>query len=118
VIVEYRATDKTDKLRIAGKLAEILDTVNFLHPFREGNGRTQREFLRILALEKGFELNLNPADNADVYKRYMDGTINGDEGKLTENESDEEDSPPGGDIEQSWSDCIRIFCNVLDVTGH
>ncbi|WP_409568040.1 hypothetical protein [Proteiniphilum saccharofermentans] len=23
-----------------------------MHPFREGNGRTQREFLRTLALEK------------------------------------------------------------------
>jgi cell filamentation protein len=84
LLAEHRATNKTDKLRIAGKLAEILDTVNFLHPFREGNGRTQREFLRILAIEKGFDLNLNPADNADVYKRYMDGTINGDVSKLAE----------------------------------
>jgi len=56
-------------------LAEILDNINFSHPFREGNGRTQREFLRILALEKGFYLNLNPPDNKDVYDRYMKGTV-------------------------------------------
>jgi len=52
--------------------------VNFLHPFREGNGRTQREFIRLLALEKGLTLNLNPAANTTVYTQYMQGTINGD----------------------------------------
>jgi cell filamentation protein len=30
--------------------------MNFLHPFREGNGRAQREFIRSLALEKGWKL--------------------------------------------------------------
>lgn len=52
-----------------------MDNVNYLHPFREGNGRTQREFIRLLALEKGFVLNLNPPDNKSVYYRYMKGTI-------------------------------------------
>ncbi len=55
-----------------------MDTVNYLHPFREGNGRTQREFLRLLALEKGLTLNLNPPDNKSVYDKYMQGTINSD----------------------------------------
>lgn len=45
---------KDDNQNIARKLAEILDNINYLHPFREGNGRAQREFLRLLALEKGF----------------------------------------------------------------
>ncbi|WP_197684910.1 Fic family protein [Proteiniphilum saccharofermentans] len=40
-----------------------------MHPFREGNGRTQREFLRTLALEKRLILNLNPPDNRDIYNR-------------------------------------------------
>jgi cell filamentation protein len=84
LISEYRKINSTDILALARKLAEILDAVNFLHPFREGNGRTQREFVRVLALEKGFELNLNPADNADVYECYMSGTIDGDIGKLAE----------------------------------
>ncbi|MCL1857368.1 MAG: Fic family protein, partial [Kiritimatiellaeota bacterium] len=69
--------DRQDTPRLAHKLAEILDNLNYLHPFREGNGRTQREFLRTLALEKGLSLNLNPPDNADVYERYMTGTIDG-----------------------------------------
>ena len=78
LLAEYRRIDKTDKPSLSHKLAEILDAVNYLHPFREGNGRTQREFLRLLGREKGWALNLNPPDSVDVYERYMAGTINGD----------------------------------------
>ena len=77
LIAEYRKISKQDKPQLAQKLAEILDNINYLHPFREGNGRTQREFLRLLAAENGLLLNLNPPDNADIYSRYMLGTING-----------------------------------------
>lgn len=49
-----------------------------MHPFRDGNGRAQRDFIRMLALEKGIDLNLNPPDNKGVYERYMEGTINSD----------------------------------------
>jgi cell filamentation protein len=84
LVAEYRNIDKNDKIKIAQKLAEILDNVNYLHPFREGNGRTQREFLRTLAFEKGYILNLNPPDNTDVYERYMSGTIDGDIDKLAQ----------------------------------
>lgn len=57
--------------------------MNFLHPFREGNGCTQREFIRLLAKEKGWSLNLNPPDNREIYERYMDGTINGNADELS-----------------------------------
>jgi len=78
LIAEFKKI-QNDKLKLlAEKLAEILDNVNYLHPFREGNGRTQREFLRLLALEKGLTLNLNPPDNKSVYERYMKGTIESD----------------------------------------
>ena len=84
LISDYRSISKGDNLRIAAKLAEILDNVNYMHPFREGNGRAQREFLRLLASEKGLTLNLNPPDNKDVYDQYMQGTINSDIKTLTE----------------------------------
>ncbi|MDR1325662.1 MAG: Fic family protein [Treponema sp.] len=83
LVSEYNAINKKDKAGLAAKLAEILDRVNYLHPFREGNGRTQREFIRTLALEKGYTLNLNPPDNQEVYSRYMTGTIESDAEKLT-----------------------------------
>ena len=83
LISDFKSISVGNKQQIAEKLAEILDTVNYLHPFREGNGRAQREFLRLLALEKGLTLNLNPPDNKDVYDKYMQGTINSDVKTLT-----------------------------------
>ena len=77
LIEKYRRTENTDVAQLTYRLAEILDNINYLHPFREGNGRAQREFLRLLALEKGLSLNLNPADNVKVFERYMSGTIEG-----------------------------------------
>lgn len=69
---------------VSHKLAEILDNINFMHPFREGNGRTQREFIRLLALQKGYVLDLNPLDNQSVYDRYMSGTVGGDVEQLAD----------------------------------
>jgi cell filamentation protein len=83
LLMEYKRIERTEKEKLAHKLAEILDAVNYLHPFREGNGRTQREFLRLLAQEKGWVLNLNPPDNTNIYERYMAGTIDADVISLT-----------------------------------
>ena len=84
LISEFKDIPKSDKTLLSEKLAEILDNINFLHPFREGNGRAQREFLRLLAKENGLTLNLNPPDNKSVYERYMKGTIESDVQTLTE----------------------------------
>ena len=77
LIDEYRGIDRDETARLTYKLAEILDNINYLHPFRDGNGRVQREFIRLLAAEKDLLINLNPPDNVNIYKRYMQGTING-----------------------------------------
>jgi len=84
LIAEFKKIQKANKKQLAKKLAEILDNINYLHPFREGNGRAQREFLRLLALDKGLTLNLNPPDNKSVYERYMKGTIESNVEILTE----------------------------------
>lgn len=78
LISDFKKIKRSDKDKIAESLAQILDNINYLHPFRDGNGRVQREFIRMLALEKGIDLNLNPPDNKDVYERYMQGTIKSD----------------------------------------
>lgn len=84
LIGEYQQIKPAQQNQIAHKLAEILDNVNFLHPFREGNGRAQREFIRLLALGKGYRLNLNPPDNKSIYDRYMKGTIESDVNLLSD----------------------------------
>lgn len=50
-------------------LAELLGDINALHPFREGNGRTQRAFLSQLARDAGFVLRwtaMDPAENDEA----------------------------------------------------
>ena len=42
----------------ARKSAGFLGDINALHPFREGNGRAQQEFMRELALNAGYKLDL------------------------------------------------------------
>jgi cell filamentation protein len=83
LLEEYQSVGNQNDV-VAKQLAAILDSVNYLHPFREGNGRTQREFIRALALEKGYHLDLNPATDENVYERYIKGTIEGDVPMLSE----------------------------------
>lgn len=47
-----------DKQKISNRLAYYMSELNVLHPFREGNGRTIREFIRQLALKNGYEFNV------------------------------------------------------------
>jgi len=47
-----------NKSELATSLAYYMSELNVLHPFREGNGRTIREFIRQLALKNGYILNL------------------------------------------------------------
>ena len=52
--------------RFISQLAELLGDVNALHPFREGNGRTQRASFSQLAHDAGHHVDwvrMNPEDN-------------------------------------------------------
>ena len=54
-----------NKEELAERLAYYMAELNVLHPFREGNGRTIREFIRQLAFKNGYILdlqNINPKD--------------------------------------------------------
>jgi cell filamentation protein len=46
------------------RLAHYYGEINAVHPFREGNGRTQRAFLRQLAAAAGWRLNWSALDRA------------------------------------------------------
>lgn len=45
--------------KAADRLAYYLSEINALHPFREGNGRTQRLFIEILAERAGFDVDFS-----------------------------------------------------------
>ena len=46
------------KEALSNRLAYYMSELNVLHPFREGNGRTTREFIRQLAFVNNYELDL------------------------------------------------------------
>ena len=78
----HQTANSTDEIIV--HLIEILDNLNYFHPFREGNGRTQREVIRSLALSKGYSAQIRVEQDDEVYNLYMDGTVNEDLGKLKE----------------------------------
>lgn len=51
------------------QLAYFLGEINAIHPFREGNGRTQRELCRQISLHAGWALDfdaMDPVENIDA----------------------------------------------------
>lgn len=55
-----------DKETLANRLAYYTAELNVLHPFREGNGRTIREFIRQLAKYNGYYLNFNMVSTEEM----------------------------------------------------
>lgn len=59
-------------------LAELLAGINDLHPFREGNGRTQRAFVGRLAQDRGYRIRwdaLDPDANLAASRAAADGDL-------------------------------------------
>ena len=49
--------------------------MNVAHPFREGNGRTIREFIRELAYKNGYLLDLQKVEPSEVYDAFLKSVI-------------------------------------------
>lgn len=54
---EERYLSGADRGHFANRGAYYLGEINAVHPFRDGNGRTQREFIRQLAQRNGYVLD-------------------------------------------------------------
>jgi cell filamentation protein len=54
--------------RIADNLAEVYGHLNLLHPFREGNGRSQKLFFSAVCKPVGIELACSELPVADYNK--------------------------------------------------
>jgi cell filamentation protein len=57
----------SDAQEFCGRAAYLLGEMNAIHPFREGNGRAQREFFRELALQAGYELAWDLVAQEEMY---------------------------------------------------
>lgn len=57
------------------RAAFYLGEINAIHPFREGNGRTQREFVRQLALYAGHPLSWSLVGTGFTQQQMIDASI-------------------------------------------
>lgn len=72
---------KLQAAEFAVRAAHILAEINAVHPFREGNGRTQLTFLAVLADNAGFKFNDEMLDRDRVLEAMVD-SFAGDERPL------------------------------------
>jgi len=63
-----------DMERFAGRAAHYMAELNVLHPFREGNGRSLREFMRQLALNAGYDLDFTLVSARKVFEASVAST--------------------------------------------
>src|SRR5262249_49329335 len=67
----------------AEQLARHLGEINALHPFREGNGRAQRSFIRLWAAQFGWAVDWAELDKVDHDRAYESSFVDGNPEPLT-----------------------------------
>ena len=85
IIFENLANEKylcnLNKKLFISRMAYYMGEINALHPFREGNGRTLREFFRQLSLNAGFLLDFRKIDKEQLLIADINA-LNGNYGDL------------------------------------
>lgn len=75
-LAEEQRLSGLDRDAFVDRAAHYLGDVNALHPFRDGNGRTQRAFFAQLAGAAGYRLDwqlIEPQQNVDAFIATMHG---------------------------------------------
>ena len=67
-----------DKEAFSERAAYYLGEINALHPFREGNGRAQREFINHLAYKNGFSIAWDNIAQEDMVQASIESFHEGD----------------------------------------
>ncbi len=68
---------------ISRQAAYYLGEINAIHPFRDGNGRTQREFIRELLLPLGYTVNYSLSSRDEMIMASI-ASFNGNPGPMEE----------------------------------
>lgn len=72
-----------NKEEFINAITNLLADINALHPFREGNGRTQREFIRYLGLKNGYGFDWSKVNEEEnIVASYE--SANGNNEKLSQ----------------------------------
>ncbi|MCQ2911179.1 MAG: Fic family protein [Clostridia bacterium] len=64
-----------DEKELSDRLADIMAELNVVHPFREGNGRTTREFVREIADELGFNLDWSKVSYEEIFDASLESVV-------------------------------------------
>ncbi len=75
-IKEKNMLNETDPEKIFRNLAYVMAELNIIHPFREGNGRTIREFVRLMAKRLNYDLNWGNADKEELLEASIKSVDN------------------------------------------
>ena len=75
-IKEEKMIEETDRTQQIANLSYVMSALNIIHPFREGNGRTIREFIRCMALQYGITLNWGNVDKDAMLAAAVDSVDN------------------------------------------
>ena len=73
-----------DRESFANRCGWYFGEINAIHPFREGNGRTQREFLRQLAVQAGYSLDWRRVDRDTMTAASRQSFSTGDNHSMVE----------------------------------
>ncbi len=73
---EQNMLKETNEEVFFDNLAYIMSELNIIHPFREGNGRTIREFVRLMAKRMGYDLNWGNVDKEDLLEASIQSVDN------------------------------------------
>lgn len=57
--------------KVLDNLAYVMAELNIIHPFREGNGRTIREFIRLMARRCGYDLNWGNVSSHEILEKSI-----------------------------------------------
>jgi cell filamentation protein len=65
-IKEKNMLKETDEEKAFDNLAYVMAELNIIHPFREGNGRSIREFIRLMARRMGIDINWGNVEKEEL----------------------------------------------------
>jgi cell filamentation protein len=72
----------TDPVSFARRAGFYLGEINAVHPFREGNGRTQREFIREMGVQAGFIIDWSRITRDEMMAASRESFRSGDSSGL------------------------------------
>jgi len=81
-LAEENSLQGMDAADFSTRAAYYLGGINALHPFREGNGRAQREFINHLAYNNGYLIDWTSIREEDMIQASIESFHRGDNSKF------------------------------------